>query len=146
MEAIVNHCKKACPFLHNSTTATLRKLSRMPAPAGSTSEAGGNVRTNALTTMAQKCPVMGKAMAIQSKNYFHTSARLANQPTLPLKQASLINNDNEARVAAAVVAALQNQSPTTHSTPATTFDYEALYKSELEKKHQDKSYRYFNNI
>lgn len=26
------------------------------------------------------------------------------------------------------------------------FDYEAFYQTELEKKHQDKSYRYFNNI
>ena len=26
------------------------------------------------------------------------------------------------------------------------FDYEAFYNTELEKKHQDKSYRYFNNI
>jgi hypothetical protein len=27
-----------------------------------------------------------------------------------------------------------------------TFDYEAFYNAELEKKHKDKSYRYFNNI
>jgi 5-aminolevulinate synthase len=26
------------------------------------------------------------------------------------------------------------------------FDYEAFYASELDKKHKDKSYRYFNNI
>lgn len=26
------------------------------------------------------------------------------------------------------------------------FDYEAFYQHELEKKHKDKSYRYFNNI
>ncbi|CAI2185660.1 2904_t:CDS:2 [Funneliformis geosporum] len=143
MEAIVKQCKKACPFLHNSTTATLSKLSRMPAPAGFAFEVSGNVRANALTTMAQKCPVMGKAMAIQSKSYLRTSARLAKQPTLPLKQAALINNENEARVAAAVMAALH---PTTHSTHSRPFDYETLYKSELEKKHQDKSYRYFNNI
>ncbi|RIA99075.1 pyridoxal phosphate-dependent transferase [Glomus cerebriforme] len=143
MEAIVNQCKKACPFLHNSSTASLRKLSRMPAPAGFTSEAGGNVRANALTIMAQKCPVMGKAMAVQSKHYLHTSARLAKQPTLPLRQASLVNNENEARIAAA---AMQSQFPTIHSTHAKAFDYEALYNSELEKKHRDKSYRYFNNI
>jgi 5-aminolevulinate synthase len=142
METIVNQCKKACPFLHKSTTASLRKLSRMPAPAGFTSESG-YVRANALTIMAQKCPVMGKAMAVQSKNYLHTSARLAKQPTLPLKQASLVNNENEAHVAAA---AMLNQFPTIHSTHSKPFDYEALYNSELEKKHQDKSYRYFNNI
>lgn len=26
------------------------------------------------------------------------------------------------------------------------FDYESFYSEELEKKHKDKSYRYFNNI
>ena len=30
--------------------------------------------------------------------------------------------------------------------PAAGFDYEAFYRSELDKKHKDKSYRYFNNI
>src|SRR5215813_1033505 len=27
-----------------------------------------------------------------------------------------------------------------------TFDYEGFYHNELDKKHKDKSYRYFNNI
>lgn len=34
--------------------------------------------------------------------------------------------------------------PVTH--PTTKFDYEAFYTAELDKKHKDKSYRYFNNI
>jgi 5-aminolevulinate synthase len=42
-----------------------------------------------------------------------------------------------------------HQKGVTESTQAkkhTGFDYEAFYKEELDKKHQDKSYRYFNNI
>jgi len=31
-------------------------------------------------------------------------------------------------------------------TPPGAFDYDAVYNTELLKKHQDKSYRYFNNI
>ncbi|KAK4687750.1 5-aminolevulinate synthase, partial [Tremellales sp. Uapishka_1] len=31
-------------------------------------------------------------------------------------------------------------------TPSGTFNYQGFYERELEKKHQDKSYRYFNNI
>jgi len=27
-----------------------------------------------------------------------------------------------------------------------TFDYETFYANELDRKHKDKSYRYFNNI
>ena len=33
-----------------------------------------------------------------------------------------------------------------HSNSAGKFDYDSFYKNELDKKHKDKSYRYFNNI
>ncbi|CAG8713682.1 13171_t:CDS:2, partial [Racocetra fulgida] len=124
------------------STASLRKLSRMPAPTG-LSEAG-NVRGNALVFMAQKCPVMGKAMAIQSKSYLHTSARLAKQPTSPLKQASVVQESRDTTHRDAYSFAQKH--PVVHSTNDQHFDYEALYKCELDKKHNDKSYRYFNNI
>ncbi|CAG8595406.1 9959_t:CDS:2 [Diversispora eburnea] len=119
MEAVIKQFGRACPFLKSNSAASLRKLSNLPAHATGLVEAGvGNVRgSSALFFMAQKCPVMGKALAIRSKNYLHTSARLAKRPTLPLNQALIQEN---------------------HYTP--------VYKSELEKKHQDKSYRYFNNI
>lgn len=36
--------------------------------------------------------------------------------------------------------------PVSFSSNSKHFDYEAFYKHELDKKHKDKSYRYFNNI
>ena len=36
--------------------------------------------------------------------------------------------------------------PVKHEHGAAKFDYEAFYNAELDKKHKDKSYRYFNNI
>lgn len=36
--------------------------------------------------------------------------------------------------------------PVAHESRAAKFDYEGFYNRELEKKHKDKSYRYFNNI
>lgn len=36
--------------------------------------------------------------------------------------------------------------PVKYEHGATKFDYEAFYNAELDKKHKDKSYRYFNNI
>lgn len=36
--------------------------------------------------------------------------------------------------------------PCPHAPAAARFDYEGFYRSELEKKHKDKTYRYFNNI
>ncbi|RHZ77799.1 hypothetical protein Glove_172g67 [Diversispora epigaea] len=139
MEAAIKQFGRACPFLKSNSAASLRKLSHLPAHATGLVEAGvGNVRgSSALFFMAQKCPVMGKALAIRSKNYLHTSARLAKRPTLPLNQALIQENHYNRQ---------QNDCPINHSTNAKHFDYEAVYKSELEKKHQDKSYRYFNNI
>lgn len=40
--------------------------------------------------------------------------------------------------------ATRTAAPVTHN--GTKFDYEGFYNNELEKKHKDKSYRYFNNI
>jgi 5-aminolevulinate synthase len=36
--------------------------------------------------------------------------------------------------------------PPVRVTPSSGFDYEQFYIKELDKKHEDKSYRYFNNI
>ena len=45
---------------------------------------------------------------------------------------------------------IQHEAATPGPKPAapklTTFDYEGFYNAELDKKHKDKSYRYFNNI
>lgn len=42
--------------------------------------------------------------------------------------------------------ARQPASHASHDRNAAKFDYEGFYEAELEKKHKDKSYRYFNNI
>ncbi|KAG9296074.1 hypothetical protein G9A89_011926 [Geosiphon pyriformis] len=130
----------------------------------------GQVPINALLSMAQKCPVMGKALnSVQKKSLLHTSGKVAKQPTQPLNQASVIThrhnkNPIDEHTTAATVAALKksqqatingcpyhqqiaNQElPLDHSIKSRTFDYETLYQHELDKKHDDKSYRYFNNI
>jgi 5-aminolevulinate synthase len=51
------------------------------------------------------------------------------------------------QVAAAVTPKpiLSHGAPAAPAAPA-KFDYEAFYKAELDRKHRDKSYRYFNNI
>lgn len=49
------------------------------------------------------------------------------------------------RPSPAAEAAVRSQHPDA-AAPTTRFDYNAFYNGELEKKHKDKSYRYFNNI
>ncbi|TVY60750.1 5-aminolevulinate synthase [Lachnellula suecica] len=112
-----------------------------------------------LQTIARRCPVMGQALAVQTaksskvglggvaalgairaftgkagsgKAKLHTSRP---QEARPLENA-LFGRD------------VQHGKPPPqaahHNAPK--FDYEAFYNAELDKKHKDKSYRYFNNI
>ncbi|ORX54944.1 tetrapyrrole biosynthesis, 5-aminolevulinic acid synthase [Hesseltinella vesiculosa] len=81
--------------------------------------------TGGLVRKAQQCPVMSQAMQQRSVS---SSAKVAQAPS---------------KVAKAEVKPI---TPVSHHTKSKHFDYEAFYQQELEKKHKDKSYRYFNNI
>ncbi|KAG2172315.1 hypothetical protein INT43_004857, partial [Umbelopsis isabellina] len=124
MERVLNTAQKACPFLHNASAATIRGLSAK-APSGATN--------TKLMTKAQQCPVMGKAIAVQTSRFHTASKAAAPAPTAP--RAILSNEPKKAAVA-----------PVSHNTSGNKFDYESFYNHHLEKKHKDKSYRYFNNI
>lgn len=186
--------KAACPFLGRTKTSTLRSLS--------TSSSPGFPSLSALTERATKCPVMGPALSVRSKEIAagyasvaansdvekihkdkgvfppagatiemcpHASAaRAAARMAEDLAAAATkqkVRNDakhakeEEAAAAAAAgcpfhqkavaeAAAAQKAATATaqKSKNHTNFDYEQFYVSELDKKHQDKSYRYFNNI
>ncbi|CAG8481620.1 5792_t:CDS:2 [Paraglomus brasilianum] len=150
MESILKTSRKACPFLYRNSAATLRNLARTPAPVAD----GGN----GLLSMAKKCPIMGKAMAVQSNRYLHSSAPMAQQPTLKLNHASIVNDTSQLPAAIPATHPTETKKkrnegvcpfhhpPVTHKTNSQSFDYEGLYQEELDKKHKDKSYRYFNNI
>ncbi|KAG0307979.1 mitochondrial 5-aminolevulinate synthase [Dissophora globulifera] len=156
---------KACPFLRNSTASALRSLSQKPAHTA--------MASNGLVSMAQQCPVMGKAMTIQARSTMMTGGCPASagvrhfsasavQPK-PIKSqvlsyaSSVSSNDLKASVqhelhkanpAPGAACPFKPAVPATHVAPTSgkTFDYEAVYEEELQKKRQDKSYRFFNNI
>lgn len=58
MEALLRQSRGVCPFLHKTSPATLRSLST------STNAAQANMSN--LQATAGRCPVMGKALAVQS--------------------------------------------------------------------------------
>ncbi|PFH52643.1 hypothetical protein AMATHDRAFT_74111 [Amanita thiersii Skay4041] len=167
--------KAVCPFLNKTKTATLRSLS--------TSTSNRFPSLSVLTERATKCPVMGPALNVRSKEIVagyasfaaaadvdkihkekgifpppgatvdmcpHASAaRAAARKAEDLAIAARKARANEElagcpfhHTAAAVNAAKVAPKPKTNI----GFDYEHFYQEELEKKHQDKSYRYFNNI
>ncbi|KAF9433141.1 mitochondrial 5-aminolevulinate synthase [Entomortierella beljakovae] len=155
---------KACPFLRNSTPSALRSLSQKPAKTA--------MASNGLVSMAQQCPVMGKAMTVQARSsmmggcpasagirhFSSSSVQAKPAKSQVLKYASaLSSNDIKASVqhelhkanpAPGAACPFKPVVPASHAAPTATktFDYESVYESELQKKHQDKSYRFFNNI
>lgn len=185
--------KAACPFLGRTKTSTLRSLS--------TSSSPGFPSLSALTERATKCPVMGPALSVRSKEIVagyasvaansdverihkdkgvfppagatiemcpHASAaraaaRMADDLAAAAAKQKVKNDAKHAKEEAAAAAAAgcpfhqkavaeavaaQEAATATaqKSKDHINFDYEQFYVNELDKKHQDKSYRYFNNI
>ncbi|KAI1268462.1 5-aminolevulinate synthase mitochondrial precursor [Xylariaceae sp. FL1019] len=160
MDAVLRQSKAMCPFMKTATPATLRALSTATRPHAS-SPCGGTI--SKLQLFGQRCPVMSKALAIQSarvagstgfrsfagcpktgKAKIHTSrsaeARALNSPVFPQRDGAQIPPAPPGRKVNG--AAATPAQPSTHD----KFDYTGFYEHELDKKHKDKSYRYFNNI
>ncbi|KAF8639824.1 hypothetical protein AX17_001080 [Amanita inopinata Kibby_2008] len=176
--------KATCPFLGKTKTKTLRSLS--------TATSARFPSLSALTERATKCPVMGPALNVRSKEIVAGYASFAastdvdrihkEKGIFPPAGASIemCPHASAARAAARMAEDLAvaagkakshagkiakdesagcpfhlKEKPLTASAfakgaakPRTLvgFNYEEFYQNELEKKHQDKSYRYFNNI
>jgi len=148
-----------------ATAAGLRAMTTAARPAAS--PCGGAI--SKLQTLARRCPVMGKAMAVQSARLGHPGvAAVAGMHTLHGKTQKAKLHTGSPKGARPVEGVLLRdkvqlpptlplkKQPVVKPTPevcanapngnATKFDYEGFYSHELEKKHKDKSYRYFNNI
>ncbi|PQE32061.1 5-aminolevulinate synthase protein [Rutstroemia sp. NJR-2017a WRK4] len=166
MEAVLKG-RAMCPFLKNTSPATLRSLSTTTRPHASP---GGGSMSN-LQTIAGRCPVMGKALAIQTakagKMGFGGAAamkaiRMFSGKTNSGKARLHTSRPQEARALEDTVFGrdavpfqhikqprqpAQNPPVNRHDVAkGGKFDYEGFYNAELDKKHKDKSYRYFNNI
>ncbi|KAL4966835.1 5-aminolevulinic acid synthase HemA [Aspergillus stella-maris] len=171
MEAMLQQSRAMCPFLKRSSPTTLRTLATATRP--STSPGGGTMSN--LQRLARRCPVMSKALAVQSarmtgtKRFTSSAAGVPGTPkptrATPGKRSLHSTGGNGANMspefhkgtqqihprlakataspvgAAAAVSGAAPDAPT-----AKPFNYKAFYEAELEKKHKDKSYRYFNNI
>lgn len=68
MESLLHHSRAMCPFLNRTSPAVLRTLSIAAEPrassASGTSPGGGAISN--LQVIARRCPVMSKALAVQS--------------------------------------------------------------------------------
>ncbi|KIV99676.1 5-aminolevulinic acid synthase [Verruconis gallopava] len=169
MEAILTQSRAMCPFLKKTSPATLRSLSTT---AAAHNASPGGSRMSNLQLLGRRCPIMGKALAIQSARSgnaalagafggvraYHAKVDRAKFHSAATKEAQVdvgVNRSSQAKYrpppqqpAVEKRAASATKLPSGAPPPpqAAKFDYEAFYTAELDKKHKDKSYRYFNNI
>ncbi|KAH6671577.1 5-aminolevulinate synthase [Plectosphaerella plurivora] len=168
MEAALRQSKAMCPFMQKASAASLRAMSTTARPQAA-SPCGGTM--SKLQLYATRCPVMGKALTVQSGKRApvvgaaslvpgsiramsgHAKSGKAGIHTTTSQKAQTVEGNfvgardslkfhpgmsavpKPAAAAAAVSDASQAK-----------FNYETFYNTELDKKHKDKSYRYFNNI
>jgi 5-aminolevulinate synthase len=159
MDTIIRQSKAMCPFMKAASPATLRALTTAARPQAS--PCGGAM--SKLQVLAHRCPVMGKAMAVQSSKYgaaaglralsshsktgrasIHTSRPNGARPV----ETPVIQGRDNARAPQGVYSR-KPESPLSAGDgcqSSSKFNYESFYRNELDKKHKDKSYRYFNNI
>ncbi|KAJ3213383.1 mitochondrial 5-aminolevulinate synthase [Clydaea vesicula] len=140
-QRIIKLAKKSCPYIQSTSVSHLRNLSTLKA-----SEVPGLKTTgNALIGMARTCPVFGKALnesEKRDKKKFSSSAKCPHQAT-PKLNATVAP---EISVTCPKFSSNAYPTPVAFNNTSKSFDYEGFYENEINKKHQDKSYRYFNNI
>ena len=150
MDSVLRQSKAMCPFLKSASPATLRALSTSTRPKPS--PCGGTMTK--LQVYAHRCPVMGQALAVQSaRNGFAAAGMRAFGSHAKGSKARIHTSRNqEARAVDSPVieprenGRLSNGIPLQGNASVGKFNYESFYNQELDKKHKDKSYRYFNNI
>ncbi|KAF9733659.1 5-aminolevulinate synthase, mitochondrial [Paraphaeosphaeria minitans] len=163
MESILRQSRSMCPFLSKTSPATLRSLSTT-ATSHHVSPGAGSMSN--LQVLARRCPIMGKALAVQSARIgnnalagafggtraYSTRVSRARLHTSTPREAQAVDIESvRSKQVPYPTSAKKVATPASHSTappapPAAKFDYDGFYQNELDKKHKDKSYRYFNNI
>ncbi|OQO03552.1 5-aminolevulinate synthase, mitochondrial [Cryoendolithus antarcticus] len=165
MEALLRQSRSLCPFLNKTSPATLRSLSTSTHVTHTAP--GGGAMSN-LQIIARRCPVMGKALSVQSarsghhalagafggSRAYHSKVPRAKLHTSRPEKAQAMDLPPSAApyVPMSEVKRVEEQREMSRNAgppappKAEQFDYNGFYHNELDKKHKDKSYRYFNNI
>ncbi|RKU43597.1 mitochondrial 5-aminolevulinate synthase [Coniochaeta pulveracea] len=161
MDSVLRQSKAMCPFMKKASAASLRAMSTAvtrPQAIQAASPCGGTI--SKLQVLAHRCPVMGKAMAVQSARFTRAGTQVAGVSSFAGQGKTAKAKLHTSRSAHAQPVEGQLFRGTEKAplppkaagrvNPASNnvgkFDYEGFYNHELEKKHKDKSYRYFNNI
>lgn len=119
MESLTKVSMSVCPFVKSTSTQALRQLSKT---------------SGALARQARQCPIVGgaiKAKEISTRNY--------SSATKPVGATAASRVDPKSTT-------FNTPPPSQFPSQEVAFDYDGYLNDELNKKRQDKSYRFFNNI
>ncbi|GME77200.1 unnamed protein product [Ambrosiozyma monospora] len=116
MEALTRTSMNVCPFVKSHSSAAMKKLAK----------------SSNLTTRALECPVLGPAM---TKRQYSTPSKPA--------QAAASDNFKAPKTHDAGVAASELNNFNSNEVGT---DYDGVFQSTIQKKRDDNSYRFFNNI
>ncbi|KAH8916920.1 putative 5-aminolevulinate synthase [Atractiella rhizophila] len=133
--------KPHCPYLRRTSGAALRSMSSQSIDG-----------VSRLAMRARSCPIMAPALDL--------SEAAKRQCVAATGGSAIFSSETKRRHYASVAGAQEIKPIPPHPQPASAnassvcpvsghggkFDYEQFYAAELQKKHADKSYRYFNNI
>lgn len=78
MDSVLRQSKAMCPFMKTASAASLRAMSTAvtrPQAIQASSPCGGTI--SKLQVLAHRCPVMGKAMAVQSARFGRAGVHVA---------------------------------------------------------------------
>jgi 5-aminolevulinate synthase len=161
MESLLRQANQVCPFLARTSPSTLKLL------AASVSTSRG-YKMSGLQAAASQCPVLGRALQVQTQKREYVSSSKPREMCPSGSSWAESVSLEEAHRAAGVSDLSQGIGPRSRTevdvvgvcphaemarkahgldlSPPKKFDYEAFYANELDRKHKDKSYRYFNNI
>ncbi|KAJ1680312.1 mitochondrial 5-aminolevulinate synthase [Spiromyces aspiralis] len=166
MESRAAHAlMQACPYLgrvHSATSAAARSTATVLRSFSTSAKADATCGKcpvyhgqSSLMSAASKCPVMGAAYAAAATATTATAAtatattKRSEEHKCPYGKCSEDCEGVPTPAPASTATAdgdTASKYPISHATQAAPFDYEGAYMDKLQKKHSDKSYRYFNNI
>lgn len=120
MESLTKASLRVCPFVKSHSTAAMKQLAK----------------SSSLITEATQCPVMGPA--IEAKRQYSQPSKAAFAHATDSITANKVNQD--------ATATSNFESLKAFNSNETSTDYDGFFADKINKKREDNSYRFFNNI
>lgn len=118
MEALTKTSMKVCPFVRSHSSNAMKLLAK----------------NSSLVNEASHCPVLGPVL--ESKRHYSQPSKILNAQATDSFSANKINKD----------ATIDPTATPSFNSKEVSTDYDGFFENQLNRKREDNSYRFFNNI